>query len=95
MGYRALRQWSGRWSQRCWAVEGAHGIGRPLAQRLVGDGEQVLDVPAKLAAQVRVLSVGHGRKSDPDNAVSVAVAARNAVGLRRSEWRTKRWCCTC
>jgi transposase len=64
-GYQLLRQWAGRWPQRCWAVEGAHGIGRALAQRLVGDGEQVLDVPAKLAARVRVLSVGHGRKSDP------------------------------
>jgi transposase len=63
-------------------VEGAHGIGRALAQRLVGDGEQVLDVPAKLAARIRVLSVGHGRKSDPDDAVSVA-AARNVPALRQ------------
>jgi transposase len=30
-----------------------------------------------------VLSVGHGRKSDADDAVSVAVAARNAGGLRQ------------
>jgi transposase len=82
-GYRLLRQWAVRWPDRCWAVEGAHGIGRALAQRLAGDGEQVLDVPAKLAARVRVLSVGHGRKSDPDDAVSVAVAARNAGGLRQ------------
>jgi transposase len=82
-GYRQLREWAGRWPQRCWAVEGAHGIGRALAQRLVGDGEQVLDVPAKLAARVRVLSVGHGRKSDPDDAVSVAVAARHAPSLRQ------------
>ena len=82
-GYRLLRQWAVRWPDRCWAVEGAHGIGRALAQRLVGDGEQVLDVPAKLAARVRVLSVGHGRKSDPCDAVSVAVAARNAGGLRQ------------
>jgi transposase len=82
-GYRLLRQWAMRGPDRCWAVEGAHGIGRALAQRLVGDGEQVLDVPAKLAARVRVLSVGHGRKSDPDDAVSVAVAARNAGGLRQ------------
>jgi transposase len=82
-GYRLLRQWAVRWPDRCWAVEGAHGIGRALAQRLVSDGEQVLDVPAKLAARVRVLSVGHGRKSDPDDAVSVAVAARNAGGLRQ------------
>jgi transposase len=78
-GYQQLRQWAGRWPQRCWAVEGAHGVGRALAQRLVGDGEQVLDVPAKLAARVRVLSVGHGRKSDPDDAVSVAVAAAPSV----------------
>jgi len=77
-----LRQWAGRWPQRCWAVEGAHGVGRPVAQRLVGDGEQVLDVPAKLAARVRVLSVGHGRKSDSDDAVSVAVAARSVPQLR-------------
>ena len=82
-GYRQLRQWAARWPQRCWAVEGAHGIGRALAQRLVGDGEQVLDVPAKLAARVRVLSVGHGRKSDPHDAVSVAVAARSVPALRQ------------
>jgi hypothetical protein len=65
------------------AVEGVHGLGRALAQRLVGDGEQVLDVPAKLAARVRVLSVGHGRKSDPHDAVSVAVAAQSVPQLRR------------
>jgi transposase len=82
-GYRLFRQWAVRWPNRCWAVEGAHGIGRALAQWLVSDGEQVLDVPAKLAARVRVLSTGHGRKSDPDDAISVAVAARNAPGLRQ------------
>jgi transposase len=81
-GYQQLRQWAGRWPQRCWAVEGAHGVGRALAQRLVGDGEHVLDVPAKLAARVRVLSIGHGRKSDAHDAVSVAVAALNAPQLR-------------
>ena len=59
-GYQQLRQWADRWPQRCWAVEGAHGLGRALAQRLVGDGEQVLDVPAKLAARasVPVLIIG-------------------------------------
>jgi transposase len=82
-GYRALRGWAAQWPHRCWAVEGAHGIGRALAQRLVGDGELVVDVPAKLAARVRVLSVGHGRKSDPDDAVSVAVAARSVPSLRQ------------
>jgi transposase len=82
-GYQTLRAWAARWPQRCWAVEGAHGVGRALAQRLVGDGQQVVDVPAKLAARVRVLSVGHGRKSDPHDAVSVAVAARSVPQLRR------------
>jgi transposase len=82
-GYQQLRRWAGRWPQRCWAVEGTHGVGRGLAQRLVGDGEQVVDVPAKLAARVRVLSVGHGRESDADDAVSVAVAARSGRQLRQ------------
>jgi transposase len=50
---------------------------------LVAEGEHVLDVPAKLAARVRVLSVGHGRKTDPDDAVSVAIAAQGAPGLRQ------------
>jgi transposase len=80
-GYQALRQWVGSWPERRWAVEGAHGVGRALAQQLVADREPVVDVPAKLAARVRVLSVGHGRKTDPDDAVSVAVAARNAPWL--------------
>jgi transposase len=82
-GYQALRQWAGRWPHRCWAVEGAHGIGRALAQRLVGDGEPVLDVPAKLAARVRVLSTGHGRKSHPDDAIAVAITVRSVSSLRQ------------
>ena len=81
-GYQALRQWARRWFERQWAVEGAHGVGRPVAQWLVADGEQVLDVPAKLAARVRVLSTGHGRKTDLHDAVSAAIAARSADWLR-------------
>jgi transposase len=82
-GYQRLLEWARSWPQRCWAVEGAHGVGRALAQRLVADGEPVVDVPAKLAARVRVLSTGHGRKTDPDDAISVAVAAHGARGLRQ------------
>ena len=63
-GYRRLREFAGGWADRRWAVEGCHGAGRGLAQRLVGDVELVLDVPAKLAARVRVYSQGHGRKTD-------------------------------
>ena len=63
-GYAQLTAFAGRWSQRRWEVEGCFGAGRSLAQRLVADGEMVLDVPAKLAARVRVYSCGHGRKPD-------------------------------
>jgi transposase len=79
-GYRDLHRWAKRWPERRWAVEGASGLGRTLAQQLASNGESVVDVPAKLAARVRLLSVGHGRKSDPHDAVSVAVAAQ---GTRR------------
>jgi transposase len=71
------------WRHRVWAVEGAGGVGRPLAQRLVADGEQVLDVPAKLAARVRVFDTGQGRKSDATDAHSIAAVALRAPDLRR------------
>jgi transposase len=41
----------------------------------------VADVPAKLAARVRTLSTGHGRKTDEADALSVAVAAWTAPAL--------------
>ena len=34
------------------------GVGRPLAQRLLECGEQVVDVPAKLAARIRIFDTG-------------------------------------
>jgi transposase len=77
-GYRALREWACRWSERQWAVENAGGLGRSLAQWLLGDGERVIDVPPKLSARVRLLSTGHGRKTDQADAVSTALAARGA-----------------
>ena len=80
-GYAQLRALTARWSQRRWAVEGCHGAGRSLAQRLTADGEAVLDVPAKLAARVRVYSCGHGRKTDKHDAVSVGLAALDGTGV--------------
>jgi transposase len=80
-GYAQLSAFAARWAQRRWAVEGCHGAGRFLAQRLVADGELVLDVPAKLAARVRVYSRGHGRKTDKDDAVSVGLAALDGTGV--------------
>jgi len=80
-GYRKLRGFARRWSDPGWAVEGAAGLGAPLTQRLTADGIDVVDVPAKLAARVRVLSTGHGRKTDEADAVSVGVAALSAARL--------------
>jgi transposase len=82
-GYRAMLAAGRRYPQRVWAVEGCNGIGRHVAQRLVADGETVVDVPAKLSARARVFASGQGRKTDPVDAHSVAVAALRTTGLRQ------------
>ena len=77
-GYRAMLAVGRKYPDRMWAIEGCYGIGRHIAQRLVADGEPVLDVPAKLSARARVFATGQGRKTDPVDAHSVAVAALRA-----------------
>jgi transposase len=81
-GYRQLREWAARWPQRRWAVENAPGLGRSLAQWLLADGERVVDVPPKLSARVRLLSGGHGRKTDQADAASAALAACGPAELQ-------------
>jgi transposase len=49
----------------------------------LADGETVVDVPAKLAARVRVFDTGHGRKTDASDAHSIAVVALRTRRLRR------------
>jgi transposase len=68
---------------RVWAVEGANGVGRSVAQRLVAFDEVVVDVPAKLATRVRVYSTEHGTKTDNTDAVAIARAAIHSKHLRR------------
>jgi transposase len=82
-GYQTLLAAGRTFPDRVWAVEGCAGIGRHLAQRLVADGETVVDVPAKLSARVRVFDTGQGRKTDPVDAHSVAVAGLRSPGLRQ------------
>ena len=69
------------WPERVWAVEGAQGVGRMLAQQLVARGERVVDVPPSLSTRVRVLSGRSGRKTDAHDARAVAVAALRQPGL--------------
>ena len=82
-GYQTMLKLGRQYKDRVWAVEGCNGIGRHIAQRLVADGETVLDVPAKLSARARVFATGQGRKTDPVDAHSVAVAALRTNGLRQ------------
>jgi transposase len=81
-GYAAMQRYVKQWPARLWAIEGANGVGRPLAQRLVAAGEDVIDVPAKLAARVRLFDTGHNRKTDALDAHSIAVVAVRTEGLR-------------
>lgn len=68
--------------ERTWAIESAAGLGRLLAQQLVTAGETVVDVPATLAARVRLLGSTKAAKNDPNDALSTAVA-----GLRHRDLR--------
>jgi len=80
--YRQLLRFARQWPHRTWAVEGAQGIGRPIAARLLADGERVVDVPAKLAARARVFDTGQGRKTDATDAHSIVMVALRDRGLR-------------
>lgn len=77
-----MRNYAKAWPDRVWAVEGANGAGRALAQRLLEASEHVVDVPAKLAARVRLFDTGNNRKTDALDAHSVAVVAVRTANLR-------------
>ncbi len=91
----ALLGWAKPLGERTWAVESAGGLGYLLSQQLVAAGETVLDVPATLAARVRVLGTGRSDKNDPNDARSVAIAAlarQLSPGCAR---RITSACCAC
>ena len=61
---------------------GSQGIGRHVANRLLAEGENVVDVPPKLSARARVFATGQGRKTDATDAHSVALVGTRMSGLR-------------
>jgi transposase len=70
-GYRAMKTFARAHRDRVWAVEGARGVGAGLAQRLVAEGEPVLDVPARLSARVRALGgAAAARPTTPTRSLS-------------------------
>jgi transposase len=71
--------------ERTWAIESAGGLGKLLAQQLLGAGEHVVDVPPTLSARVRLLGSTKAAKNDNNDALSTAIA-----GLRHCELRTVR-----
>jgi transposase len=81
-GYQAMLSFAKQFPQRVWAVEGCQGIGGHIANRLLADGEQVIDVPPKLSARARVFATGQGRKTDATDAHSVALVGTRMSGLR-------------
>ncbi|SCL19894.1 IS110 family transposase [Micromonospora inyonensis] len=81
-GYTAMRKYATQWPNRVWAIEGCQGIGRHIANRLLADGEQAVDVPPKLSARARVFATGQGRKTDATDAHSIALGGTRMAGLR-------------
>ena len=82
VGYKAMVASVRQWPDRVWAIEGCSGIGKHVANRLLADGEQVVDVPPKLSARTRVFATGQGRKTDATDAHSVALVGTRMAGLR-------------
>ena len=81
-GFEAMLAHAAAWPDRVWAVEGCEGIGKHLVLRLLDAGEQVVDVPAKLSARMRVYATGQGRKTDDTDAHSIALVGVRMTGLR-------------
>jgi Transposase len=81
-GYQAMLRDVAQWRERVWAIEGCSGIGHHVANRLLADGERVVDVPPKLSARTRVFGTGQGRKTDATDVHSVALVGTRMAGLR-------------
>jgi hypothetical protein len=92
---KRLLAWAAPFGERIWAVEGAGGCGYLPSQQLVAAGETVLNVPATLAARVRVLGTGRSNKNDPNDARSVAIAALRSPGLAAVSPPITRRCYVC
>ena len=67
--------WAEPFAKRTWAIESAGGLGYLLAQQLVAEGEDVVDVPATLASRIRLLGT---------------VVPTRTTPTMRSRWRSRR-----
>jgi len=83
-GYAAMLRHVRQWPERVWAIEGCSGIGRHVATRLLADGEQVVDLPPKLSARVRMFSTGQGARPTPPTRTPSHSSAPGWPGCARS-----------
>ena len=81
-GYAAMLEYVAERPQRVWVIKGCQGIGGHVANRLLAQGEQVVDVPPKLSARARVLATGQGRKPNATDAHSGARVGTRMSGIR-------------
>ena len=80
--YKTSDELGGAVAARRFAVEGANGLGRRIAQLLAAGGEDVVDVPATLAARARLLGTGGARKTDSADAAALPTSQCAANRLR-------------
>ncbi|GIM96873.1 hypothetical protein Ato02nite_086660 [Paractinoplanes toevensis] len=73
-GYKAVLAAGRRHKDREWAVEGCNGIGRHVAQRLVADGEIVVDVPVAAVSPVDEDGSAVGGTDDDVVAANIVMA---------------------
>jgi hypothetical protein len=88
-------------TRRCWlqAAGSRTACGRPgdeaalaaIAQRLVADGQSVIDVPSEAAGAGTVFATGQARKIDATDAHSVAVVALRTEGQGASCVRDRQY----
>lgn len=69
--YDAMLRYGRQWPDRLWTIEGCAGFGKHIANRLLADGEQVVDVPPKLSVGAPVFASGHGKTDATDTSCFV------------------------
>jgi hypothetical protein len=81
-GYAVMLRYGKRWPNRVWTIEGCAGIGKHIANRLLGDGEQVVDVPPRLSASPGLRHRVRAARPTPPRALSRAGRRHRMTGLR-------------
>ncbi|MFW5474335.1 transposase [Knoellia sp. CPCC 206450] len=94
-GYEAMLDFVAGWPERVWAIEGCEGIGRHIAHRLLADGQDIVDVPAKLSARARVFASGRAARPTPPTRTRSHWSAPAWPGCDRSSLMPSSRCCSC